>query len=105
MSSGNESENEKILSLAQRLKRKVLGMVKIRMGPTVNSGAADHMMPIGWLIMLAVMQSIGSRRGLHDVVADGTRIPNVGLQLVKFMAFDGTWTEVMFQIASISKSP
>ena len=44
-------------------------------------------------------------RGLHYVAADGTRIPNVGQQLVKFMTLDGTWTEFLFQIAAINKPP
>ena len=47
--------------------------------------------------------SFGSIRGLHYVAADGTRIPNVGQQLVKFMTLDGTWTEILFQIAAINK--
>ena len=90
------------LSLAQKLKNKIKGMIKIRRGLTVDSGAADHVMPIGWLI-LTVLASIGSKMGLHYVAADGTRIPNVGQQLVKFMTIDGTWTELVFQLAAINK--
>ena len=71
--------NEKSLSLAQKLKRKLLGMVRIMKGLTVDSGgAADHVMPIAWLILFIFVKSIGSIRGLHYVAADGTRIPNVG---------------------------
>ena len=69
---------EKSLSIAQKVKRKLMNMVRIKKGLTVDSGAADHVMPIGWLLMFLVMKSIGSIRGLHYVAADGTRIPNVG---------------------------
>ena len=37
------------------------------------------------------------------MAADGTRIPNVGQQLIRFMTIDGTWTEIMFQLAAINK--
>jgi hypothetical protein len=103
---GNESGDdgtEQSLSIAQKVKRKLMNMIKIKKGLTVDSGAADHVMPIGWLLMFLVVKSIGSIRGLHYVAADGTRIPNVGQQLVKFMTLDGTWTELMFQIAAINK--
>ena len=80
-----------------------LSLEKIKKGLTVDSGAADHVMPIGWLILLKVLSSVGSRCGLHYVAADGTRIPNVGQQLVRFMTLDGTWTELMFQLAAINK--
>ena len=85
---GNESGDggtEKSLSIAQKVERKLMDMAKIKKGLTVDSGAADHVMPIGWLFMALVMKSIGSIRGLHDVASDGTRIPNVGQQLIAFM--------------------
>ena len=103
----NESEDEateKSLSLAQKLKRKPMGIVEVRKGLTVDSGAADHATPIGWLLMFLVVKLLGSIRGLHYVAADGTRIPNVGQRLVKFMTLDGTWTEIPFQIAAIHKA-
>ena len=103
---GNECGDdgtEQSLSIAQKVKRKLMNMIKIKKGLTVDSGAADHVMPIGWLLMFLVVKSIGSIRGLHYVAADGTRIPNVGQQLVKFMTLDGTWTELLFQIAAINK--
>ena len=103
---GNESGNdgtEKSLSIAQKVKRKLMDMVKIKKGLTVDSGAAHHVMPIGSLLMFLVVKSIGSMRGLHSVAADGTRIPNVGQQLIKFMNLGGTWAQLLFQIAAISK--
>ena len=100
---GVEVEADADLSLAQKLSKKIMNMVRIRKGLTVDSGAADHVMPIGWLVMFIVMASLGSKRGLHYVAADGTRIPNLGQQLVRFMTLDGTWCEVMFQVAGIHK--
>ena len=91
------------LNLAQRIARKIANMVRIRKGLTVDSGAADHVMPLGWLIMFVVMASLGSKRGLHYVAADGTRIPNLGQQIVRFMTQDGTWCEWIFQVAGIHK--
>ena len=71
------------MSIAQKVKRKLMNMVKIKKGLTVHSGAADHVTPIGWLLMFLVVKSLGMIRGLHYVAADGTRIPNVGQQLSK----------------------
>ena len=47
---GNESgdnSTEKSLSFAQKVKRKLMDMVKIKKGLAVDSGGADHVMPIG----------------------------------------------------------
>ena len=102
--SDDQKDNEgEPLSLEQKLRNKIAGMTKIRKGLTVDSGAADHVMPVGWLIWIMVMKSVGSLCGLHYVAADGARIPNVGQQLVRFMTIDGTWAEIMFQIAAINK--
>ena len=100
---GEEESDRVDLNLAQRLAKKLANMVRIRKGLTVDSGAADHVMPIGWLIMFVVMASLGSKRGLHYVAADGTRIPNMGQQIVRFMTQDGTWCEWIFQVAGIHK--
>ena len=54
--------------------------------------------------MFVVLESIGTIRGVHYVSADGTRIPSVVQQLIWFMVIDGTWTEIMFQLAVINKS-
>ena len=49
-----------------------MGMVKIRRSPTMDLGAANHVMPIGGPILLTVMKSLGFLSGLHYVEADGT---------------------------------
>ena len=68
---------ENCLSLAQNVKLKLMDMVMIKKGLTVDLGAADHVMPIVWLLMFLVVKSIGSIRGLHYVAADGraSRMP------------------------------
>ena len=99
----NEDDGDGKWTIVQKLRKKIMGMVKIRRGLTVDSGAADHVMPLGWLIMFLVVKSLGQMRGLHYVAASGTRIPNLGQQIVKFMTMDGTWTELIFQIAAINK--
>ena len=36
-----------------------MDMVTIQKGLTVGPGDADHVMPIGWLLMFLVVKSIG----------------------------------------------
>ena len=88
---------------AAKLKKRLQSMVKIKKGFTIDSGAADHVMPMGWLTWLVVVASAGSRRGLHYVAASGTRIPNLGQQAVRFLTESGTWTTWTFQVAAINK--
>ena len=56
---GEQKENEdEPLSMAEKPRRKISSMNKIRQGFTVASRAADHVMPAGWLKMIAVLESI-----------------------------------------------
>ena len=86
-----------------RLKAKLEKMVKGRKGLTVDSGAADHVMPIDWLTWIVVTASMGSIRGLHYVSASGNRLPNRGEQTVRFLTKDGTRASLLFQVAGINK--
>ena len=63
-------------TLGQRLKEKLASMIWIGKGLTVDIGAADHVMPLGWLAWMLVVASLGSLRGVHYVSANGTCIPN-----------------------------
>ena len=78
-------------------------MIRIRKGLTVDSGAADHVMPIGWLAWILVVASLASLRGIHYVSANGARIPKKGEQKVRFMSSEGTWATWVFQVAGINK--
>ena len=86
-----------------RLKKKLESMVKVKKGLTVDSGAADHVMPLGWIAWIIVVASLGSLRGLHYVSASGNRLPNMGEQKVRFLTKDGVWATLLFQIAGINK--
>ena len=80
------------LSLAERLKKIIQGMIKVRRGFTIDSGAADHVMPIRRLAWILIVASAGSRRWLHYAAASGTRLPNMGQQVVRFLTENGTST-------------
>ena len=105
MALDDNDQQEENLNIVEKIRKRLAGMLRVRKGLTVDSGAADHVMPIGWLpaILFAIVQSIGSRMGLHYVAADGTIIPNVGQQHVKFMTTEGTWMGILFQLAAINK--
>ena len=90
-------------SAATRLREKLASMVKIRRGLTVDSGAADHVMPISWLTWIIMTMSLGALRGLHYVSASGGRLPNLGERKVEFLTEEGTWASIVFQIAGINK--
>ena len=90
-------------SAAARLKEKLESMVKIRRGLTVDSGAADHVMPLSWLTWIVMTMSLGALRGLHYVSASGGRLPNLGERKVDFLTEEGTWGSIVCQIAGINK--
>ena len=70
-----EKEEETVKkSTGQRLREKILSMIRIRKGFTVDSGAADHVMPLGWLAWLIVTASFGSLRGINFISANGANI-------------------------------
>ena len=78
-------------------------MIKTRRGFTINSGAADRVMPIGWLAWIFIVASAGPRRGLRYVAASGTRLPNMGQQVVRFLTENGAWATWTFQVFGIYK--
>ena len=78
-------------------------MWTVKRGITVDSGAADHVMPIGWIAFLVKMVSARSLRALHYVAANGLRIPNEGQQLLKFMSKEGVIAALTFQMAKVNK--
>ena len=89
--------------ITQKVKRKIAGMSRVKRGFTVDSGAADNVMPIGWIIGMMICKSIGSVAGLMYVAANGSKIPNVGQTSIEFMSGDGTWSKWIFQLAAINK--
>ena len=75
---------------AERLRMRIQGMLNIRRGFTVDSAAADHVMPLGWLAWIQVVASLVVLRGGHRISADGAHIPNRGEPDVRFMTSEGT---------------
>ena len=94
---------EKRKPFAMRLQEKIATLVRVRKGLTVDSGAADHVMPAGWLSFLRIRPSAGSKSGLHYVAANNARMPNQGQSRLKFMSSEGTVASILFQIAAINK--
>ena len=86
-----------------KLRKKLQGMVQIKKGLTMDSGAADHVMPLGWLMWILVVASARSLKGLHYVAASGTRIPNMGQQTVRLLTRNGTWAQWICQVAAVNK--
>ena len=50
---------------ARRLQDRIVSMMKVRRGLTVDRGAADHVLPTSWLTWMVLMASVGSLSGLH----------------------------------------
>ena len=46
-------------SLSKRLKEQLESMTKFRRGLTVDSGAADHVLPTSWLTWIVLTMSLG----------------------------------------------
>ena len=78
-------------------------MWTINWGITVDSGAADHVILVGWIAFLVTMVSAGSLRGLHCVAANGLRIPNEGQQLFNLLSKEGVIAALTFQMAKVNK--
>ena len=98
-----EKEHGVCKSVGRQLQEKIRSMIRIRKGFTVDSGAADHVMPLGWLAWILVTASLGSIRGVNFISANGAKIPNKGEQKVRFLTPEGTWASWIFQVAGINK--
>ena len=75
----SEDKTKKRKTWAARVKEakdKVTSMFQVHRGFTVDSGAADHVIPRGWIGFVEIVESIGSRMGVTYVAANGSRISN-----------------------------
>lgn len=86
-----------------RVVYKLETMINSHRGFTIDSGAAEHVIPLGWKNSILRKESEGSRRGVHYVAAPGARVPNVGEQRVPFWTTDGAGTSWLFQFAETNK--
>ena len=70
---------------------------------TIDSGAAESVLPSGMLPHIKMQESVGSRKGVHYIAADGGRMPNLGEKRVPFKTSDGATSSVLFQVTNARK--
>ena len=87
----------------QRVAAKLRKMFAPHRGITIDSGAAEHVIPNKWVNCIPVRPSPGSARGVHYVAANGARIPNLGEQKLGFWTADGIGTSWTFQVCQVNK--
>ena len=78
---------------------KTLGLGRI----TIDSGAAESVLPDSMLPEIPLRESAGSRAGLHYIAANGSRMPNMGEKRVPFRAANGAMSSVLFQVTNARK--
>ena len=89
------------------MRARKVGSVRMRMGQgiTVDSGAADNLMPRRMVRGKhnKIKPSPGSRAGVGYLAASNHRMPNEGETDFKFQTTEGTNEEWTFQIAAVNK--
>ena len=79
--------------------------LKLRRGITMDSGAANNVMPRRMIrTKKGIRPSKGSRRGVHYVAANNGRIPNEGEHDFKFMTNEGDEGTMTFQVAEVNNA-
>ena len=99
----NDSRRKTWAERCREARTVIAKIFQVNRGFTVDSGAADHVIPSGWIKFIEVLQGIAARMGVTYVAASGTGIPNQGQQRVPFMARESSWMEIVFQVAKINK--
>lgn len=70
---------------------------------TIDSGAAESVMPASEVPEVPIKESEGSRRGVNYVAANGSKMPNLGEKNIRFSTKDGTRSGIVFQITHTRK--
>lgn len=70
---------------------------------TIDSGAAESVMPADMLKDIPLHESDGSRKGISYVAAKGGRMPNLGEKRVRFKTKDGSTSGIVFQVTHARK--
>ena len=70
---------------------------------TIDSGAAESVIPPDMLQGVPTRPSPGSRAGAHYIAANGARMPNLGEKHVKFRTGEGLSSSVFFQVTQTRK--
>ena len=70
---------------------------------TIDSGAAESVMPPGEVPEIPIKESEGHKKGINYVAANGSKMPNLGEKSIKFNTRDGTNSGITFQITHARK--
>lgn len=70
---------------------------------TIDSGAAESVMPTDMLEGVKLQESEGSRNGISYVAANGGKMPNLGEKKVHFKTRDGMDSSIVFQVTHARK--
>ena len=70
---------------------------------TIDSGAAESVLPQGMLNEIQLQQSEGSKKGVQYIAANGGKMPNLGEKKVHFRTKDGMESNVVFQVTHARK--
>ena len=102
---GGAGRGRKWSERARKVRAALRGLIKLRKRD-INSFRRCRPRYAQWMVAwLQIRQSPGSLRGLHDVAANGSRIPNQGQREVECIIQEGTNGISLFQIAGINKPP
>ena len=74
-------------------------------GITIDSGAAENVMPKKCCERFEVKESEGSRLGVHYVAANGDLMPNEGERKVEFVTDHGEQLNMTFQVSDSIRKP
>ena len=70
---------------------------------TIDSGAAESVMPADMLQDVPLKESEGSRKGVSYIAANGGRMPNLGEKHVRFKTKNGATSGIVFQVTHARK--
>ena len=69
----------------------------------LDSGAVQSVAPPDMAPNIQIRPSEGSKRGQHDLAANGHRMPNLGEQNVRLHTVEGKQADVKFQITGVTR--
>ena len=70
---------------------------------TIDSGAAENVLPREYLPGIPLQPSPGSQRGACFIAANGTRMENLGQKRDEFEAANGVKSNILFQVTDSRK--
>ena len=70
---------------------------------TIDSGAAENVLPRDYLPEVPLKPSPGSQRGACFIAANGSRMENLGQKKLDFVASGGVKSNILFQVTDARK--